>query len=404
MSTVIINGIPREMEYQRCTRCIQDSSVPGISFDEKGECNYCSFHDRMCEHFPNDERGAQALQKMVDRIKKAGKGRKYDCVIGVSGGRDSSFLWHLAVKEWGLRPLALHFNDGFDNPDAGENMMFMQKKLKEFGSDFRTYTSPYPESRDLKITELKASTPQLNTGTDIGIAASLYHAAAVNGVKYILFGQSFRTEGIKPLSWAYFDGDYLRTVHKLFGEIPLSPRKKTEDTFPGYHLGVKELAYYAMVKGVKVVAPLYNYPYVRKQAEEILKREYNWVYPGAHYYDDLYWALINVVHRKKFNVDLRLNSYSALVRDGQMDRDEAIESVGKIYAIEDPDVIRLCIKRLQLKQEDFDAFMEIPPKTFMAYPNSYKLLRTFKWGVWLVTQLGFLPRVVYDKYFTIPPY
>ena len=187
-------------------------------------------------------------------------------------------------------------------------------------------------------------------------------------IKHILVAQSFRTEGIKPLSWSYFDGDYLRNVHNIFGTVPLSPFQPER---PGFHLGLKELAYYSILKGISVWTPLYYYPYIRKEAEDILKEELSWVYPGAHYFDDLYHSFIKYVHRIKFNIDLNMNSDSALVRSGQMSRETALMRKKKIYHIEDEDVIRLCLKRLNLSNMEFEDFMAIPIKTFKDYP--YKL-------------------------------
>ncbi len=380
--------------YQLCVRCVQDTSTPGITFDSSGVCFYCHLHDQLCRAYPNEgPEGRRALAKLIDSIKTGGAGKPYDCVIGVSGGRDSSFLLHLAKKEWGLRPLAVHFNDGFDNPVGGENMI---KQVRHLGVELRTITSDWRLAKDLKITELKASTPLMNSGTDVGIGASLYGVAAKEGIKHILFGQSFRTEGLKPLCWAYFDGDYLRAIHKRFGRVEFPP---WEPTAPGYSLGVKELAYYLIVKGIRVLAPLYNYPYVRREAEEIMARDFGWVYPGAHYFDDLYWALISHVQRIKFGVDIRRTSYAALVRSGQMERRAALEALEEIYVIEDEDVIRLCIDRLGITRDEFDEYMRLPPRNFTDYPNSLNLLNKVKYPIWVLCRLGFLPLSVYDKWF-----
>ena len=382
-------------EYQRCTRCIADSTVPGITFSENGECSLCKFHDRLCKIYPEDENSIKKIEKKLAKIKKAGKNKKYDCIVGLSGGRDSTYLLYLAVKKWNLRPLAVHFNDGFDNPVAGENML---KAVRILGVDLRTVTSDFRECKDLKIVDLKASTPMMNNGTDIGIGSSLYGVAYKENVKTILYGQSFRTEGIRPISWAYFDGDFLRSQHKRFGTRPL---RKWKPDDPGYNLGVKEMLFYTMHR-IKTIAPFYYYPYNRKEAEEIIIKELDWVYPGAHYFDDLYWSLITYIHRVKFNIDFRLIAYSALIRSGQMDRDFALNSVKTPYVLEDEKVINLCIKRLGLEREEFDKFMEIPPKNFWDYPNSYSLMRKFKYPIWVLTRLGIFTKVVYEKYFVLP--
>jgi hypothetical protein len=392
---MIVSGFEKNIEYKQCTRCIADNSIPGVSFNDVGECSLCSFHDKLDELYPENDAALAELEKKITKIKKEGKHKKYDCIVGLSGGRDSTYLLYLAVKKWGLRPLAVHFNDGFDNPVAGENML---QAVRILGVDLRTVTSDFRECKDLKIVDLKASTPLLNTGTDVGIGASLYGVAYKENVKTILYGQSFRTEGIRPIAWAYFDGDLLRAQHKIFGKVPL---RKWDPANPGYNLGVKEMLFYTL-HGIKTIAPFYYYPYVREEADQIISKELDWVYPGAHYYDDLYWSLISYVHRTKFNIDFRKIAYSALVRSKQMDRDFALKAVAEPYVLEDESVINLCIKRLGLKREEFEAYMKLPPKNFWDYANSFSLMQRFKYPIWLLTRMGFLTKVVYEKYFVLP--
>ena len=392
---IVVSGFKKDIAYQQCTRCVCDNTIPGVTFNDNGVCTLCDMHDKMDADFPNDERGKAALDKKFAKIKADGKGKKYNCVIGISGGRDSIYLLYLAVKEWGLRPLAVHFNDGFDNPVAGENMLNAIRKL---GVELRTITSDFRECKDIKLVDLKASTPLLNNGTDVGIGASLYGVAYKEGIKHILFGQSFRTEGIRPIAWAYFDGDHLRAVHKQFGQHPL---RKWEPANPGYNLGIKEMFFYSVVHGISVHSPLYNYPYIRPQAEEIIKKELGWVYPGAHYFDDLYWSLISYLHRTKFNISFRLIEYSALIRSGQWTREEALQKIAQPYQLEDEKVIALCIKRLGITREEFESYVQRPPRNWWDYPNSYKYMKLAQPGIWLWTKLGFFPQAVYDKYFTI---
>ncbi len=393
MEKVIVNGKETGLVHQRCTRCVQDTSVPGIAFDSEGICNFCHLHDSMERMFPNGEEGKRRLKRLFSTIAKKGNGKKYDCVVGVSGGRDSTVLLRKVVQEWGMRPLAVHFNDGFDNPVAGENMV---KACRKLGVELRTITSDWREAKDLKITFLKASTPDLNLGTDIGIASSLYGVAHKEGIKAIIIGQSFRTEGVKPLSWSFFDGDYLRNVQNQLGTVKLKPW--TADS-PAFNLGMKELFYYTVLKGIKTYTPMYYADYLRDKEEELIIKELDWVYPGAHYFDDLYHSLIKYVHRVKFNIDLNMNSDSALVRTGQMDREKALARAGGIYHIEDPDVIRLCIKRLGMTREEFDGFLKIPPKTFRDYRTSHDLMRLLKAPIWMASRLDLVPKVAYDKYF-----
>ena len=393
---VVVNGKVQRIPYRICTRCSQDSTIPGISFDENGVCNFCDFHDRLEKIFPNGNEGRAILDKLFRKVKKEGKGKKYDCIAGISGGRDSVYLLYCLVKVWGLNPLAVHFNDGFDNPVAGENMV---NACNILGVDLRTITSDWREAKALKIDFLKASTPDLNMGTDIGIASSLYSVAYKEKVKYIFIGQSFRTEGIKPLTWSFFDGDYLKNVHNQFSEQPLRPWKADN---PGFNFTYKELFYYSFVKGIKTFTPFYYWDYVRIDAEEIIKSELNWVYPGAHYFDDLYHSMIKYVHRIKFNIDLNMNSDAALVRSGQMEREQAIERAHSIYKIEDERIIDLCVKRLALSKEQFDSYLALPPKTFLDYKTSYNVIKRLKFPIKIASKLNIIPKVAYYKYFVIP--
>lgn len=382
-----------EDKFKECTRCVQDTTVPGIEFDKNGVCNFCHGHDELTKIFPNDEKGERYLNQLFSKIKKDGKDKNYDCVVGISGGRDSTFLLWCCVKIWKLRILAVHFNDGFDNPVAGENML---KAVEKLGVKLITITSDWKEAKDLKITFLRASTPDLNLGTDIGIASSIYSVAHKENIKHILIGQSFRTEGIKPLSWAFFDGDYLRNVQEKLGNVKL---RKWQPNDAGFNFGVKELFYYSVIKGIKTYTPFYYYPYIRKDGQAIIEKELGWVYPGAHYFDDLYHSLIKYIHRVKFNIDMNMNSDSGLVRSGQLERSVALERKHGIYPIEDPKVIELCIKRLALSKDEFDSYLKLPLKTFRDYKTAYPIIRLMRFPIYILSQLNLIPKITYYKYF-----
>ncbi|UOQ70642.1 hypothetical protein [Hymenobacter cellulosilyticus] len=154
----------------------------------------------------------------------------------------------------------------------------------------------------------------MEEGTDLGIATALYGVAAKEGIQRIIIGQSFRTEGIAPLSWNYLDGKYLKAVHQRFGSVPLRPWSPND---PGFNLGLKEMFYYTFVRRIKTVTLLYHVDYVRSEVDELLARELEWQNPGAHYFDDLYQSVIYYLNRTKFNIDRRLFNYSALIRSGR---------------------------------------------------------------------------------------
>jgi N-acetyl sugar amidotransferase len=383
-----------DREYQQCTRCIMDTTVPNIKFDHSGRCNYCDVHDNLDKRYSLDGKAQKDLTKIVKSIKLSGQGKKYDCVMGFSGGRDSSYMLYHAKNILGLRPLAVHFNDGFGNPVAGENMAKIAKKLD---IDLRTITSDWKESKDLRITGLKASTPDMIAqGADLGIATALYGVAHQERLKFILIGQSFRTEGISPLTWNYLDGDYLRSVHNLFGKNKLRPWSPND---PGFNLGIKEMLYYTIFKRIKTIFPLYYIDYDRSEVDALLEEKLQWENTGAHYYDDLYQSLITKLLREKFNCDRRKTNYSALIRSGQMSRKEALERVKNIYVIEDPKVIDLCIKRLGLTKNEFDAIIDAPAKSFRDYKTNYRFFKLARPLIKLLTNLNILPGTTYDKFF-----
>jgi hypothetical protein len=236
----------------------------------------------------------------------------------------------------------------------------------------------------------------MEEGTDIGIATSLYGVAAKEGIKYVIIGQSFRTEGIAPLSWNYLDGKYLKAVQTKFGTVPL---RKWHPHDPGFNLGIREMFYYSIQKGIRTVPLLYYHDYVRKDVDHLLETELQWTNPGAHYFDDLYQSVMSHLNRVKFGIERRLFNYSALVRSGQMDRQEALERIKTTYSIEDPKIISLCIKRLGLTQEEFDQIVSAPPKTFRDYPSNYQLIRLMRIPIYIACKMSLLPGSAYDKYF-----
>ena len=380
------------MKYQICAKCIIDTTVPRAMFDEKGICNYCKIHDLLESQFPLNDKGEKKFNKILYGIKAQGENKKYDCVVGLSGGRDSTYALYKA-KQLGLRPLAVHFNDGFGNPVAGENM---KKCVEKLNVDMRTITSDWRESKDIKIAFLKASTPDLEEGTDLGIAAALYSVAVKENIKYIIIGQSFRTEGIFPLEWVYLDGKYLKSVHNKFGTVKLG---KWRSGNAGFNLNVWHVFYYTIIKKIKTIPIYYYMHYDRKEAENLLVRELGWVNTGSHHYDDLYQSLLTYICRVKFGIDRRKINYSALVRSGQMTREESLGRVKEIYGIEDPKIINLCIKRLGITRGDLDGYLAIPPKTFMDYPSHYQIIKMMRVPIKLLSLMNILPGMTYLKYF-----
>jgi N-acetyl sugar amidotransferase len=346
-----------------------DYTDPGLRLNEQGVCQYCTMQDELERRYPLGTEGERMLLEQVDLMKKAGKGKNYDCIIGVSGGTDSTYQLHLARKH-GLRALAVHFDNGWNSDIAVSNIEHVTRKL---GFDLQTYVVDWQEFKDLQMSFLKASTPDSEIPTDLAIQKVLYSMAAEEGVKYVLNGHSFRTEGKVPIAWSYGDGRYLKAVHKQFGTVPLK-------TFPNYT--VKDLFYYTYVKGIKQVRLLYYVPYDKKAMKKFLTDEYGWKDYGGHHYESVYTRFYQgYILPNKFGIDKRMREYSALIRSGQMTK----EAAKKTLRDELPMPAELAksdreyvLKKFEISSAEFDAIMALPHRTFEDFPNYYSIIRKYR--------------------------
>lgn len=369
-----------------CSRCISDTSIPGIRFDNRGICNFCKAHDELGKQFPLNESGQRKLNKLLDRIKTKGKNKKYDCIAGVSGGTDSTYCLYVA-KKLGLRPLAVHLDNGWDSEIAVNNM---QKTTAELGVDLRTITCDWDEFKDLQISFLKASVSDVEIPTDIAIISTLFQVAVKEGVHYVLNGHSFRMEGLSPTGWTYMDGAYIRSVHKSFGGTKLR-------RFP--NLTISALLYYVLVKRIQYVPLLQYIDYRKEDAKKILEAELDWADYGGHHLESIYTRFtINSLLPKKFNIDKRIVEYSAYIRSGQMTREQALKELEQPLP-EDDEIVKYVIERLGLSDEEFEQILSSEPKTFLDYPTYYPIIRASRVPIKLACMLNLLPHIFYEKYF-----
>jgi N-acetyl sugar amidotransferase len=359
-----------ERSYRRCTRCIMDTTDPDIRFDAQGHCNHCrAYFERAERELVRPEARERALSQVVDEIRVAGKGHDYDCIIGVSGGVDSTYTAYTAAK-LGLRPLAVHLDNGWNSEQAVRNI---ERTLAALKIDLFTHVLDWDEFRDLQVAFLKGSTPDGEIPTDHAIVALLYGAAAKHGVKYIVDGRNLTTEGILPPSWSQGHGDwkYIRSVHAQFGTRPLR-------RFP--HYGIAELAYYTMVRRLRNVSLLNYVPYVKADAMATIERELGWEYYGGKHYESVYTRFYQgYVLPAKFGIDKRIAHLSTLVCSGQLSRDAAIAELDKpVYPEGLLDIDRrFALKKLELCEADFAAIMALPVRSYWDYP-SYRKNPLFK--------------------------
>jgi len=368
-----------------CTRCTYDETVPRITFDEAGVCNYCHIHDSLCEQYPLEEEGERRLQELVEQIKKSGRRKKYDCVIGVSGGCDSSYLI-VKMVELGLRPLAVHFDNTWNSPIATQNIY---KVLNKLGVDLETYVVDNQEFDDILRAFMLSGVKDLDAATDLGLASVLYASAEKHGLKYIIEGHSFRTEGIAPLNWIYMDGKYIASVHKMYGQRKMK-------TYPLMTLW-KFIRWTALSR-INRVRPLYYIDYDKEAVKRMLSEKYDWQWYGGHHLENRYAAFVHLYSLPvRWHADLRLLGNAALVRSGQTRREDALEVLKEPVNCPD-ELLRLVKKRFHFTDEEFEQVMTLPEKSWKDYPNYKRSFERLRPVFALLVKVGRVPESFYMKF------
>lgn len=353
--------------YQQCTNCVMDTSDPQIKFNDKGECNLCvEFKSKRILHNYNGSKSDAELDELIDKMKQSGKGKKYDCIIGLSGGIDSSYVGWIA-REHGLRVLAVHMDNGWNSEEAVLNIRNVASKL---GIDYESYVLDWNEFKDIQLAFLKASVPEAETPTDIAIPASMHKIAAKHGVKYIISGGNFATEGILPKSWHYNAKDlrYFKSIISRFG----TKRIKSFPTF-----GFMKEFYYKIFKGIKIVYILNYVPYDKDKTIDFLKDKLDWRDYGGKHYESKYTGFIQSYYLfKKFNIDYRRATLSTQICTGAVNRSEALEILKSLPYIDDKvnKEKAYISKKLEITTEELERIIHLPPKWYWDYPNDEKRL------------------------------
>lgn len=355
-----------------CTHCVMDTTDARITFDEKGVCDHCrTFYKDVLPNWHTDERGRRELDATVEQIKAAGKGKDFDCIIGMSGGIDSSYLTYIAKQELGLRPLVFHVDAGWNSQEAVHNIERLVDKL---GLDLYTEVIDWEEMRDLQLAYFKAGVPHIDTPQDHAFFATMYKFAEQHDIKHILTGANLSTECIRnPIEWMYYQSDaiQLRDIHARFGTRPLK-------SFPTTSI-LRHKIYLPYVKGIRVVRPLNFVPYVKAQAIEQLIEQFGWQpYPQKHFesrftrFYEGYWLPV------KFGFDTRKVQYSSLIVTGQMSRDEALKRLETPPL--DADTIKhestYVATKLGITTEELQGYMDAPNKTYKDYKSQESIYAT----------------------------
>lgn len=369
-----------------CSRCIYDDTVPNISFDREGVCNYCRQIEALEREYPMGAEGEARLQKIVDEMKAAGRGKKYDAVIGVSGGCDSSYLVHQMKEVYGLRLLAAHFDNTWNSTIATENIHNVLDKL---GVDLFTIVVDNKEYDDIYRSFFKAGVKDIDCATDIALATTLYRAAEKFGIKYMIEGHSFRTEGVAPLGWVYMDGKYIQSVHRQFGKLPMK-------TFPNLWL-YKQLQWMLFGR-IKKIRPLYYMNYDKEAAKKLLAEKYGWQWYGGHHLENRFTAFAHsYFFPRRWNMDFRIAGYSAYCRNGWMTREEALRLMAEPPHLE-PGLLEFLKKRLGFSDEEFESLMTMPKKSYKDYPTYKQTFERMRPFFWLMYKMDLIPKSFYMKY------
>lgn len=369
-----------------CSRCIYDERVPYITFDENGVCNYCRQLDKLkSDYKTGTKEGEEEFERIVEQIKKDGIGKKYDCVIGVSGGTDSSYMLYLA-KKMGLRPLAVHYDNTWNSAIASQNI---RKVLTSLDIDLYTYVVDNKEVDDIFRSFFLSDVPELDCSTDLALAEVMYRVAWKYNIKYVLEGHSFIEEGITPVGRNYFDGRYIKSIHKMFGRMHMK-------TYPLMTLA--RFLFWTAVVRIKKIRPFWYISYNKEDAMKFLEKEYDWRYYGGHHLENRMTSFVHSIYFPyKFNTDMRNNTLSAKVRNGKMSRDDALAEYNSEPYVE-KDLVEYFKKRLDLTDKQYEEVMNRKPKIWHDYPTYKKTFERLRPLFKILASANLVPMSFYLKY------
>lgn len=364
-----------------CSRCVMDTTDSAIKFDANGVCDHCrTFDSDIKPNWDTGLGGKEKLDHLIAEIRRAGKGRDFDCIIGMSGGIDSSYLLYAVKELMGLRPLVFHVDAGWNSQIAVNNI---ERLVDSLCVDLFTEVIDWEEMRDLQLAFFRSGVPHIDTPQDHAFFATMYKFAAKHGVKYILTGANYSTECIRnPLEWMYYQSDsrQIRDIHRRFGERPLRNYPLTSILWHKVWL--------PYVRGVRVERPLNMLPYVKSEAQQLLKDRFGWQpYPQKHFesrftrFYESYWL------PTRFGYDVRKVQFSSLILTGQMTRDEALSELQKPSY--DPATINEDIEfvanKLDISVDELMGYLHLPRKTYSDYKNQQYL---YQFGAKVMRMLG----------------
>lgn len=375
-------------KYRICSNCIMDTTDPDITFDERGWCDYChNYYENILPNWHTDERGEEYLASVVAKIKKDSRGLPHDCLIGISGGVDSSYVAYLAKEKLGLNPLLFHVDGGWNSEISANNI---HRLVDGLGLDLYTEVIDWSEMRDLQLSFFKAQVANVDTPQDLCFFSALYNFAVKNKYKYVLTGGNFSTECVRePLEWgAYYQTDmrFVNDIHGRFGTIPLK-------TFPTADI-LKYKLYYRYIKGLQVIRPLDYVPYIKEDVIRLLTERFGWQKYAQKHHESRFTRFVECFWLpKKFGYERRKAHLSSLILTNQMTREEALQRVAtpEISEKEMMDDFEYVAKKLDLTPSQLQKLFDGQNKSFRDYKNKLFLLNL---GTKVMQMLGVEKRVI----------
>jgi N-acetyl sugar amidotransferase len=368
-------------KYQICTNCVMDTTDSKITFDSEGVCDHCNtFYKDIQPYWHTDEKGRKALQEIIDKIKKEGKGKEFDCLMGMSGGIDSSYLLYVMKEKFGLRPLVFHVDAGWNSQIAVNNI---ERLVDGLGLDLYTEVINWEEIKDLQLAFFKSGVPHIDVPQDHAFFATMYKFASKHNIKYILTGGNYSTECVRnPLEWMYYQSDsiQLRDIYKKHGKGKLKDYPVTNILW--------HKVYLPYIKGIKLIRPLDYVPYNKDEAMQLLVDKFGYQkYPQKHFesrftrFYESYWLPM------KFGFDTRKVQFSSLILTGQMTREEALKKLSEPAF--DPETINQDFEyvatKLGISVEELQGYMDAPNKTYKDYKSQESI---YNIGATLLRMLG----------------
>jgi N-acetyl sugar amidotransferase len=357
-----------------CSRCIMDTSDPGITFDSDGVCNHCAKHDELASQLPKSKAESEKrLQHVVDTMKAYGKNKPYDCLLGISGGVDSSYMAYLA-HQYGLRPLVVHFDNGWNSEQAVQNI---EQIVSRLGFDLQTTVMHWEEFKDLQRSFLKASVIDIELLSDNAIISTMFQLAKKNNIKYILSGHNVVTETHLPDAWTWmkYDVKNIKAIHKQFGQKKLKH-------FP--LMNIFSFAWQQTFAGYQFIRFLDLAMYNKFEAIEVLKNELGWKEYGGKHTESIFTRFYQYhILPAKFHVDKRRSHLSSMVCSGLIDREQALADIQQPFYDEhelESDLTYVA-KKLEFTVAELEEILRSPPKSHLAYPSElgvYNQIRKIK--------------------------